>query len=1203
MVQQQSGYREASGSKAKLPTETRQAGPGRRSSQAMVQPPAAKPTLQVPDGVSGDLYTYNSLNSFSFGSAEPQQASSSRPVHPLSSNQGDADSIGDEFRLGPSDITPRPSVIAYAQINQQPDDSVQQREQTKESRSVQSPNRSRDRRGDNRGRPMRDSNDTSRTGTSSASASATSLSSTGGNYSRSGSRASHTSSSTNQTSAEQSSITDSDDGNDHRHPFAPHAANTVSRGPTSIGTGSASNTAVEFSSDEEFVDSEYDYDYYDEEGVNIEIGSAQYEGSVVTHDWDRDFLAGGGNSSGSIRSGLVYSERRGSNPIAIPRTPPVEDSVFTGRNREDSMATLRRPSRSLDDDFVKLGLIRTGSGQVIVGHPQASPVSVPSSDGDWRVLQERSRNRELTRDAERDTLPSSPNDTRSLSSNITSAAPGPTSDDFGLEWAQMQRGIIGLDPSAFGDIVGNPAPTPSPIDRRPSGTSVGGARWLLSWTRDTRRPSAATVSSYGGDTFGKAIRDWDGPSYQAQRRDWSFKKEKGEDPEPPTISGGKSSSAGILSPRGSMTTEGSPTSSSVTHVDDKTVDKEKGFASTVWKGMRPNTLEFWSNDRVGRFRVDRRAQRATDESKGPQQRLLIHPVKYPNGGGLPPDGPPVTIHKHSKAVAFSISRHYRIPRRRGDIRPTSSRPTDSTLSTLTAGPTLHPLPATKRGSSMILLAPRRVQEAYTSTNTTRKLEAHGLLDDPAAGHSQEATDEKRRRYREREMQKRAQRDRKELEQKTGVVEVKGKGKAHQQGKDDIDVSNASGSLVHTLSPPPTSAPSMHTYPPGFASSSTALVIREANVPEHPISRNSSRHLRRRRRVRDPLEDDIDGEDDEDENAPPTRTPHSEAFGTMDASLIEQLRQERFHNGDSERGGLWNRLVGRANHSVTGSPAQLHAPFVPPWLALQPRNKQESHQGVIDKLDTSFKDVGLLPSNYSTARHGVPTSQRQKKIASSHSNDDPFKQIPDDCLYMLLPLWPGDTDTRSEVLSASFVRPIIHNGQRQYLLVYYKPPPEDEVKKAERSKKRSRSSPTSSYDSNTKRDDRAAILLTAFHITARLVPYQKLQGTGVRVPDEGLTVTGPLETAFAHMPPLADVSENYYEYILGICHSRDVGIEFYPDGLVKMGLCEQSQVIITVPASEEDPFPEPEVTLTPIGRAVLEMVWSGALALTSFGTNS
>ncbi|KAG6869111.1 hypothetical protein C0993_001676 [Termitomyces sp. T159_Od127] len=1145
----------------------------------MLQLPTPQQIIQMPVMKSGDLYTYNSLHSFSFGSAQPQQIPS-RPVHPLSSVHGDGDSICEDLRIGAHDLTPRPSVVACEQ-NSQCDHVAQQ---ASHNAHLLDGNRT---QSGNEHDPLAVDLDASLPSIASTSVMYLSSSISGGGYLRSGSRASQNSSCTSQTSAGQSVIADDDDCH-------PHTINPNSRGPDST-----SNMTVEFSSDEEFGDSEYDYDYYDEEGVSIEIGSTRYEGSVTTHDGDRDFYVDISNGSGSIRNGLSYMERRGS--IAMSGMPPVDDSsiLATGRNREDSLATLRRPSRSLDDDFVKLDLTRpTPTNQSTMGHQlQPLPTSFPGTGGDWRLLEERNREREILRNLE---APASPPSFRARHTSD----PAVSASDFDLDWAQMQRGITGLDPSAMGDIVGSSSLPPGPENRRQSATGEAGAKWLLSWTREARRPSAATVSSYGGDTFGKAIRDWDGPSYQAQRRDWSFRKEKGD----VFLTGEKFAAGSILSPRGSIAAE----KSTPCHTE-RDPDREKRSASAAWKGMRLNTHEYWSNDRLGRFKVERRARRGipcgrpfmtTNENKGPQQRLSIYPVKYPYGGSALSDGPPVTIHKHSKAVAFSISRYYRLPRKYDDIHPTPSRVIDATLHMPVSGLS----PASKRGSSMILLAPRRVQEAYTSTTTTRKLESHGLLDDPAVSHFQNTRDKESHRCRkEREKQEQIQREKKEKERIKGnsnVGKAKSKDKIIQQGKDDSHVPSTSSTLVQPFPPPPpASAPAIHTYPPNSASLSRTLINHEASIPERSISRSSSRHSRRRRHVHDPLEENDDDDDEDNENAPPTRTPHSEAFGTMDAALIEQLRQDKF-NGDSERGGLWNRLVGRGNHYATASPAQLHAPFVAPWLALQPRNKQESHQVVIDTLNDSFKDVGLLPSNYSTSRHTVPTSQRQRKIAGGHNNNDPFKQIPEDALYMLLPLWPGDTDLQSETLSASFERPFMHNCQRQYLLVYYKPPPEEEHKRTDRdNKKRLRSSPTSPYDSNARREERASVLLTSFHITARLVSYQKLQGTGVRVPDEGLTVTGPLETAFAHMPPLADVNENYYEYVLGICHSRDAGIEFYPDGLVKMGLCEQSQVPLPVSASEEDTIPEPEVKLTPIGRAVLEMIWSGALALTSFGNNA
>ncbi|KAG5648461.1 hypothetical protein DXG03_003072 [Asterophora parasitica] len=1148
----------------------------------------------MPESLNTDLYTYNSLNSFSFGSVQPQAPSSSSPraIHPLSTSYGDADNE-DAFH---PDVTPRPSVVAYNHPKQTRSHQAQPSGSLEAAPSKQVYHRDHGRLNRDRDFSGRDSDTSSHLGASSASASVTSLSSSNADFSRTGSRASHRTSSTTQTSADHSSIDESDD--DHRHPIPPHLADALSHSADSRGTGTGNNTAVEFSSDEEYGESEYDYDYYDEEsGMHIEISSARYEGSTVTHDWDRIFYAGTSGSSGSIQGqpGIAYSERRPSLPMVIPGTTPPVDSVdpsmFT-RDREDSIATLRRPSRSLDDDFKKLGLIpREGSSTTVnaaAEHPlQSSPVSVPESESDWRLWEERSKSRAKVGELEPDVVTS----TNYSATQQPSPSPAPV-DDFDLDWAQMRGGITAFDPNALADIM-NPNSTSSSNDRRPSAASP---RWPLNWGRDVRRPSTVTVSSYGGDSFGKAIRSWDGPRYRAQRRDWSFKREKADRQPESNASIRRPSTTGFLTPRGSIMTERAGTPSAIGEQDREPKDPEKDLApppSTAWKGMRLNAQEFWRNDLVGRFRVDRRATRPTDESKGPQQRLVVQPIRDPYIE-VPAYGPPVTVHKHSKAVAFSISRHYRLPRKH-DIPPTSSRTTDVTLSAISTA-----APATKRSSSMILLAPRRVQEAYTSTNTTRKLESHGLLDEGGPVSSLEARErEKLRRNKERERQRQLQKAKEKERSKTNGEQTKSKGKAKQLAKDDRHVPSGSSPIAQPLPPPPASAPSMHTYPPASTASSSTYVGRESDSGHRTLSRNSSHHSHRRRRLRDPLEEDDDNDDD-DENAPPSRTPHSEAFGTMDATLIEQLRQERFHNNDADRGGFFNRFLGRSAHSIASSSAQLHAPFVPPWLALQPRNKQESQQGVIDNLNDSFKDVGLLPSNYSTSRHN--TSHRQKKIASGSNNQDPFRGIPPDSLYMLLPLWPGDTDPRSEIAAASFEKPFIPNDQRQYLLVYYKLPPDAEEPRKTRgereSGKRSRPSPTSSYDSTTKRDDRASVLLSTFHITARLIHYADLQGTGVRVPDEGITITGPLSDAFNQMPPPITETSGW-EWVLGMCHSREDGIEFYPEGLVKMGLCLQTSYPIQALPSEEE-FPEPDVKLTPVGRAILEMAWLGALALTSFG---
>ncbi|KAH6887241.1 hypothetical protein BKA70DRAFT_1333663, partial [Coprinopsis sp. MPI-PUGE-AT-0042] len=79
----------------------------------------------------------------------------------------------------------------------------------------------------------------------------------------------------------------------------------------------------------------------------------------------------------------------------------------------------------------------------------------------------------------------------------------------------------------------------------------------------------------------------------------------------------------------------------------------------------------------------------------------------------------IIIHKHSKAAAFSISRLYR---------PKVSLESQGRSSS-SAYSNRMPISNIDRWRPSLLLASRKVQEAYTSTDTTRKLESHGLLNE------------------------------------------------------------------------------------------------------------------------------------------------------------------------------------------------------------------------------------------------------------------------------------------------------------------------------------------------------------------------------------------------------------------------------------------------------------------------------------------
>jgi hypothetical protein len=201
--------------------------------------------------------------------------------------------------------------------------------------------------------------------------------------------------------------------------------------------------------------------------------------------------------------------------------------------------------------------------------------------------------------------------------------------------------------------------------------------------------------------------------------------------------------------------------------------------------------------------------------------------------------------------------------------------------------------------------------------------------------------------------------------------------------------------------------------------------------------------------------------------------------------------------------------------------------------------------------------------------------------------------------MLLPLWPGSTDPVSE-RNAPKQPHEIPTEERQYLLVSYKPanerPPQyskhdkEDVKSRKES---SQSSATSGADEGT--DKGCDILLTSYHISASLVSHVDLQGSGVRLPDEGLPVVGSWHEAWLTKPQVA--TRDFGLLVIGTCASRDAGIEFDPESLVKLGLC-----IPVPPATAYEPGlrDKPCAELTPIGKAVLEMAWIGGIAVTSFG---
>ncbi|KAF4597955.1 hypothetical protein EYR38_006347 [Pleurotus pulmonarius] len=1038
------------------------------------------------------------------------------------------------------------------------------------------------------------------------------------------------------------------------HPGPVSPSSSASASVSSLTSGSpdedlnSSRSAVNHDRDIEF-SSEEEYEYDDDDGYHdIEVSSAYWEDGRGERP-DSFYYFGGGGSSMGMGSGLVAADmgRRGSVPMAIPGasdTPVAGSSAAGGpvsRDREGSIATLRRPSRSLEDQLNVFSFGAPGRGS---NQPGAIPQSDPLTRGEWSIMESRQEQMQRSRggpldttDVATPTLASSSHG--ASSSTATVAATGDiTSLGFDLDWSNLRGGITSLDDS---DIAGLVDPkTTIAAARRPSGglilssigsgntspgpgsAGAGGRTRMGSWFSmlSGRRQSEATVSD---DTFLRNVRHWD-YTFGSRRRDWSFRRERDSLSGPPGGQErmGERTGTGVGVERTESATSGVFGSSQKVNVahdrgsGDKDRDRDKERERDrrkAPKGMAVGTSEIWSNELVGRFKVDRKAARresiilmfarlfgsnilvALDSSKPPQQRLnFIHFQGASSQVRTLRPGPPVTVHKHSKAIAFSISRQHTKPRARPREGP---HPGQRVIPRETSAPK----------SIMIMLAPKRVQEQYTNTTTTRRLDTHGLLEDHVVGMRRD----KERRELELERRRKA-----ELERQRKETSTSG---STSSTRSDRSVNSLSNARELYPTPPPASAPSLHTYPPTppneIRKHASSRSLRTAAVAESSLASTSSTTVvatrsTSRRVLRDPYEFD-----DPDEDDLPTRTPHAETYATIDPAQVEQLRQIQTRlDSEPPSRSLLRRLLPFSASNLSGSPlsASIDGSFKAPWMTMAPRAKQEEHERVVANLNESFIDVGLLPSRPVHKPKSAANTQKQKQLKQRQqagSGSNIFENVPPESLYMLLPLWPGETDPVSEKLPNEPRKPEIPMERRLYLLVYYVA---DEVKRKDHEPKskvdndsrgqRKPRSPTSSVDSPRRLDDRS-ILLSAFHVSARLVGYEELLGSGMRVPEEGLSVTGPMSEALKSIPSRSMRDENQADFMIGMCQSRDTGVEFIQEGLVKMGLCLVVSPTPRNPAillDETEEMEEPDVVLSPIGRSVVEMAWVGCMALTSFG---
>ncbi|KAH9017305.1 hypothetical protein EDB85DRAFT_1874491 [Lactarius pseudohatsudake] len=567
----------------------------------------------------------------------------------------------------------------------------------------------------------------------------------------------------------------------------------------------------------------------------------------------------------------------------------------------------------------------------------------------------------------------------------------------------------------------------------------------------------------------------------------------------------------------------------------------------------PRHWDVWRCSQIGQIRVERATLRSLDPDKPSHQRLNAeHDVDPDSANTL--GGPTTVVHRHSRALAFSIFRNYSLRNRRSGRTPNST----ATANTQTARSkeTRTPVMSTH---DVILLARKRVQghltvakleEADNRRNTRREPNPiHPRLSpqDWSASSPQQGPPSSHHIV-----------DRSRPEELNQTSSIRGTTPSHVS-ESSLDLSG-----VTALT--------------SFASTSQSVA---STAPV--LSSLGSSYTRERRLSPHEVEEEEDG-DNESMN-PVSRISHPEDFATLDERANDLLKNEQVPAPTTRRSHSWfHRSIGSTGSSTPRTLSSGLDPINPPWMKLVQHSMKEERDSTIQDLMSSFKDVGMLSLPRSKG------SARGRK--GKGKNKDVLTHVPDDSLFMLLPLWPHETDPASTV-GEQRQRTPRDQEQDLYLLVYYVPLDEQgEAKKRSQVRlqkgERGRQHPTPLFD-----------LRSGFKVIGQLIAHSDLNGSGIRLPARGLSVTGPLEEAELDIPPasLRDVHSD--GFVMGACFDGSgTAIEFFPEALEKLGLC--------VPRTEAsvqhqtDPVePVVEQPLTAIGRAAVEVAWLGCMALMTF----
>lgn len=254
-------------------------------------------------------------------------------------------------------------------------------------------------------------------------------------------------------------------------------------------------------------------------------------------------------------------ERRGSLPMNVPNfgVGSVE------RDRTGSILTLRRPSRSLDDDLCIMKISETSTSA-------PSMKTDPLFRTNWRMV-ESSTSNEPDIYAGLDLkyiLNESPNG-------------GPRRQSLAPSFQHSES---------------------TSIHPRNSSTFKFSSWAPNAWSVGGRRPSTATIGTMNDDTFARYVKRYD-DVYEERRLQWSFKKEMAD---------AGPSASGLLHNRQGGTPSLAP---------PEQINRKESQRSKI-QGMQPGQQQIWRNTMVGRYKVDRIDMPNTSQSPQSPQRMISY---------------------------------------------------------------------------------------------------------------------------------------------------------------------------------------------------------------------------------------------------------------------------------------------------------------------------------------------------------------------------------------------------------------------------------------------------------------------------------------------------------------------------------------------------------------------------------------------------